>query len=107
MNTERIMMRYVFLVCLTPCLCARSCQAAFNGHCSSAGGAHKSNYFFLARSLVVEGGDDGDRSEQMVHIKSHDCPELCLARLGAGRNLRVGLASCTGASRTTVEWVRA
>eukprot|EP01051_Picozoa_sp_SAG22_P013161 SAG22_NODE_1446_length_4405_cov_1.853460_2_plen_141_part_00 len=99
--------------------------AVFNGHCSSAGGAHKTNYFFLAPASPAAaggGGHGGPRDVQTMHIKSHDCPELCLAKLwdndingdaggdglGGGPTpaMRVALASCANANRSSIAWVR-
>ena len=78
------------------------------GHCASNGGAHKTNFFYLA-----------PRSGTGVLIKSHDCPGLCVARVQAepadgvhhhGHGLEgelqlqssatatIGLAPCTDAS---------
>jgi hypothetical protein len=75
---------------------------AYLGHCSTGGGgAHKSNYFFLAPA-----GVNGGRTGTVV-VKSHDCPTLCLARLdnadiqhGGSNRAReapqIGLAACSG-----------
>ena len=80
-------------------------SAAFNGHCSSAGGAHASNYFFLSPPGEADlvGGGAGP-----MQIKSHDCPELCLVRGSRpDEDGVVGLAlgPCVGGGAATA-WVR-
>ena len=79
--------------------------SAFNGHCSSTGGAHASNYFFLsppAEADLVWGGGGP------MHIKSHDCPELCLvrgSRPDEGGAVGLALGPCAGGGAATA-WVR-
>ena len=97
--------------------------AAFIGHCSGAGGtgAHRTNYFDLRPAASRT--DISGSAPETVLIKSHDCPELCLARLGTGAGAHsdgnlvgasepgsqqpeVGLAACSGDRRASVTWVR-
>ena len=78
---------------------------AFIGHCSGASGsgAHKTNFFYLDPAGNGRPGSAPDA----VLVKSHDCPELCLARVGADTRLsEVGLVACSGSGRASATWLR-
>ena len=84
--------------------------AAFCGHCSagSGTGAHRTNYFFAAPT--PDAGEHASASVgERVAIRSNDCPELCLARVGSGevaaKRPGVGLAPCAAGGAATT-WVR-
>lgn len=71
------------------------------GHCASAGGAHKTNFFKLIPS-----------TKGMVLIQSHDCPKLCIAPRKKEEEafgeetegLLIGLLACTD---QTASWTQA
>ena len=80
--------------------------SVFNGHCGTAGGAHKTNFFFLSPVPAIKATSlNGIRSAMRVLVKSHDCFHLCLARLSNHGEVVVGLAPCDSAS-DEVTWVR-
>ena len=80
----------------------RNLTTAYIGHCGSAGGAHPTNFFFLSRTPA----DERTLAQTML-VKSHDCAELCLARLPDTSLYlsAVGLAACANATGG-VDWVR-